>query len=306
VRYAGPGIFDHGGGFAGSGLPDEVPIIARRGELMVPPERIDCELRHIEDCLMKLNSLPLKRLDCWSWCWCLPYQSRATAWVQEAKMLERIATTPGTAGVVLLILGQSSSVLAIGATPVPTDPTWSSANWRPVSGYTGDDSVFYTASSSRHALNQLRFYEHSDDPMLIEIWEEKLCDDRPCDPGPRNTELRASDRDHNENTRKILSAGDDHYITAIQVCTTNDNDTRKRKIKGARIWTARLEPGGIVKRTNYEPREFARPNCNNHWRDKQLCLGNRLAIGLRAYYHDDWEDGFYFTGLELQCADVNG
>jgi hypothetical protein len=31
----------HGGGFAGSGiLPEEVPIIARRGELVVPPERI--------------------------------------------------------------------------------------------------------------------------------------------------------------------------------------------------------------------------------------------------------------------------
>jgi len=46
ARYADPGIFEyapryHGGGFAGSGLlPDEVPIIARRGELVVPPERI--------------------------------------------------------------------------------------------------------------------------------------------------------------------------------------------------------------------------------------------------------------------------
>jgi lambda family phage tail tape measure protein len=46
VRYADPGLFDHapryhGGGFAGSGLlPDEVPIIARRGELVVPPERV--------------------------------------------------------------------------------------------------------------------------------------------------------------------------------------------------------------------------------------------------------------------------
>jgi hypothetical protein len=31
----------HGGGFAGSRLlPDEVPIIARRGELVMPPERV--------------------------------------------------------------------------------------------------------------------------------------------------------------------------------------------------------------------------------------------------------------------------
>ena len=46
VRYADAAVFEHapryhGGGFAGSGLlSDEVPIIARRGELIVPPERV--------------------------------------------------------------------------------------------------------------------------------------------------------------------------------------------------------------------------------------------------------------------------
>ncbi|HEX3210137.1 MAG TPA: phage tail tape measure C-terminal domain-containing protein, partial [Geminicoccaceae bacterium] len=46
VRYADAGIFEHApryhaGGFAGFGLlSDEVPIIARRGELVVPPERV--------------------------------------------------------------------------------------------------------------------------------------------------------------------------------------------------------------------------------------------------------------------------
>jgi hypothetical protein len=46
TRYAEVAVFEHapryhGGGFAGSGLlPDEVPIIARRGELVVPPERV--------------------------------------------------------------------------------------------------------------------------------------------------------------------------------------------------------------------------------------------------------------------------
>jgi lambda family phage tail tape measure protein len=45
-RFADAEVFEHapryhGGGFAGSGLlPDEVPIIARRGELVVSPERL--------------------------------------------------------------------------------------------------------------------------------------------------------------------------------------------------------------------------------------------------------------------------
>ena len=46
ARYADAAVFEnapryHSGGFAGSGLlPDEVPIIARRGELVVPSERV--------------------------------------------------------------------------------------------------------------------------------------------------------------------------------------------------------------------------------------------------------------------------
>jgi hypothetical protein len=46
LRYVDAAVFEHaqryhGGGFAGSGLlPDQVPIIARRGELVVPPERV--------------------------------------------------------------------------------------------------------------------------------------------------------------------------------------------------------------------------------------------------------------------------
>jgi Lambda phage tail tape-measure protein (Tape_meas_lam_C) len=46
VRYADASVFEHapryhGGGFAGAGLlPDGVPIIAQRGELVVPPERV--------------------------------------------------------------------------------------------------------------------------------------------------------------------------------------------------------------------------------------------------------------------------
>jgi hypothetical protein len=46
IRYADAAMFEHatryhGGGFAGAGLlPDDIPIIARRGELVVPPERV--------------------------------------------------------------------------------------------------------------------------------------------------------------------------------------------------------------------------------------------------------------------------
>lgn len=199
------------------------------------------------------------------------------------------------------------STTQTSTSPQPNGLVWSSPNWRPVSGYTGDHSVYHTAGTM-HALNRLTFYEHSDDPNHIEIWEEQLCHDQPCDPGPRTGELHVGTKEEKLRTKEVIAAGDDHYITAIQVCTTNENDVRKRKLKGARIWTARLEPGGVVNRTNYDPVLFDRPNCNNHWREKQMCIGNRVAVGLRAYYNDDapqFNNRHYITGLELQCAYVS-
>jgi hypothetical protein len=58
-----------------------------------------------------------------------------------------------------------------------------------------------------------------------------------------------------------------------------------------------------------ESTPFARPNCNDHWREKQICLGNRVAVGLHAYYNDgspQFNNRYYMTGLELQCAYVEG
>jgi hypothetical protein len=146
---------------------------------------------------------------------------------------------------------QQISVPPSSTTVLPSGPYTHSANWRPVSGYTGDQSVYYSLAGSTYALNRLEFYEHSDDPNHIGIWMEQLCHDQPCDPGPRDGELHVGTKEENLSTRAIIAAGDNHYITEIQVCTTDENDIRNRKIKGARIWTARLDPGGVVNRTGF-------------------------------------------------------
>ena len=218
-----------------------------------------------------------------------------------------VSTPSTTSGTSTPGNGTTISEPSGSTTFTPSGPYTTSPNWRPVSGYTGDHSVIYSLAGSTYALTRLAFYEHSDDPNHIEIWTEQLCYHQPCDPGPRDGSLHVGNKEENLGSREIIAAGDDHYITAIQVCTTNENDVRKRKIKGARIWTARLEPGGIVNRTGYDPVEFDRPNCNNHWRAKQLCIGNRVAVDLKAYYNDDWpqwNSRRYITGLELECAHV--
>jgi hypothetical protein len=165
-----------------------------------------------------------------------------------------LSSTGGSSPLGKPSLGKPTISVPSGSTTVtPSGPYTTSPNWRPVSGYTGDQSVIYSLAGSTYALNRLAFYEHSDDPNHIEIWMEQLCHDQPCDPGPRDGRLHVGNKEENQGSKEIIAAGDDHYITAIQVCTTDENDVRKRKIKGARIWTARLDPGGIVNRTGYDP-----------------------------------------------------
>jgi hypothetical protein len=145
-----------------------------------------------------------------------------------------LSSTGGSSPLGKPSLGKPTISVPSGSTTVtPSGPYTTSPNWRPVSGYTGDHSVIYSLAGSTYALNRLAFYEHSDDPNHIEIWMEQLCHDQPCDPGPRDGSLHVGNKDENEGSKEIIAAGDDHYITAIQVCTTDENDVRNRKIKGA-------------------------------------------------------------------------
>ena len=139
-----------------------------------------------------------------------------------------LSSTGGSSPLGKPSLGQPTiSVPSSSTTVTPSGPYTTSPNWRPVSGYTGDQSVIYSLAGSTYALNRLAFYEHSDDPNHIEIWMEQLCHDQPCDPGPRDASLHVGSKEENLGTKEIIAAGDDHYITAIQVCTTDENDIRQ-------------------------------------------------------------------------------
>ena len=122
-----------------------------------------------------------------------------------------------------------------------TSPNWS---LRCPAG-TGDQSVIYSLAGSTYALNRLAFYEHSDDPNHIEIWKwNSSATISPAIPARAMAACMSAARRRILGTKEILAAGDDHYITAIQVCTTDENDVRKRKIKGARDLDGKARSGG--------------------------------------------------------------
>lgn len=97
-----------------------------------------------------------------------------------------------------------------------------------------------------------------------------------------------------------LDVGPNRYISSIQVCTSGQSDPDRRRIKGIRVWSARLH-GATVVRTG-EMIEATRTNCSI-WHERQICVGNRVAVGFEAHYDPSRTQPF-FTGIQLRCARV--
>lgn len=188
--------------------------------------------------------------------------------------------------------------------------SFSDANWRPTSGERGPD-VRTAEAQSGHGIKTVAIYEALNVPREIFLERERLCAGS-CPDGSHAT-LRTEDNDAVSfaiSDRTRVTVGENRFITAIQVCTTGQSDSRRRRIKGLRVWSARITASGQVDRTQ-QMVEDRQSNCAI-WHEKQMCIGNRVAVGLRAYY-DRWTRGTtgltgqsspFFTGIDIQCARV--
>ena len=117
------------------------------------------------------------------------------------------------------------------------------------------------------------------DPNPIEIWMEQPATISPAIPARAMQQPVCRQQGGEPRSKEIIAAGDDHPDHRDQVCTTDENDVRNQL---APDLDGKARSGGIVNPTDYDPAEFDRPNCNNHWREKRLCIGNRVAVGLKA------------------------
>ncbi len=219
--------------------------------------------------------------------------------------------------------------VAISAAQAQT-ASWSSPNFRPLSGPGSSNTKRFTTPQDR-AIIGLAVYERRDRPIEIRLTASNLChygtptralgaqnllyhgptcDYREPQTGS-NPETEHRLRTNGENGNRRLSVfvggpfsvrqGDrfevnrypQYYITGIQVCTNLTN----RRIKGLRVWRARLEDSGVERVSQYV--QDRSTNCVN-WHDRQDCVGNRIMVGLRAHYSDE-----AFHGIEMRCARVD-
>ena len=171
---------------------------------------------------------------------------------------------------------------------------WSGEDWTVWSGFTASNCDT-TEASPGYALTGFTWQEKGDDPVRLWVWSRKLCNGS-CT-GEEGSKIETTSANAMSSI-KGASVAAGHYLTALQVCTTEKNDSANDKIKGIRVWGARLKGSGkLISDPQYS--EDSRTQCKK-WRTKVQCAPGEVATGARDYFSH--KTGF--TGLRLRCSTV--
>lgn len=158
-----------------------------------------------------------------------------------------------------------------------------------VSGFSGDKE-FYSLKST-YGLTGIRWAENKD---------------RACSFGRISRSLENVNADNVVGDRsgcsggneKKLSLGDGYYVNAISVCTNNTKETRKRRLKGIKVWGSRVKSDPLsVTRTSVTAKS-QHTKCKN-WHKKMSCPKGMIAYGFTTH---DGDQGVY--GMSLLCTNL--
>ncbi len=98
--------------------------------------------------------------------------------------------------------------------------------------------------------------------------------------------------------KKTVKLGGNYFIHGLSVCTNKTRETRKRRVKGIRIWGARVGSSPISVRPTSTMASSQRPGCKI-WQKKVTCGRGRIASGLDFHIGDRG-----VSGLALRCVDL--
>ena len=100
-----------------------------------------------------------------------------------------------------------------------------------------------------------------------------------------------------------MIVGDGMFVHGVQICTTDHNQTSKRRLKGVRLFGATFDKTSGAISVPSAPTgghaSYQLPNCDA-WAQKVSCPNDRLATGLVYHVNDD---GSLF-GLGLRCSKI--
>lgn len=163
-----------------------------------------------------------------------------------------------------------------------------------VSGYSG--KPHWTDAGTHYALNGLSMYELHDKPCIWSMWSRDL--DETGNGREGSTRYSACGKPKAGSGKKVVRLGGGYFIHGIQICTNKKKDTRKARLKGVKLFAAKLDKRGDVTRVDKVTAKFQRSHCRK-WHKVVRCGKNKIAFGIQFHSGDRG-----LSGAALLCYEV--
>lgn len=170
-----------------------------------------------------------------------------------------------------------------------------SEGWTDISGHGGEGKSYRSGPSAHDvALRGMELGESSDDPNFAQA-KGKYLDtalDTLVGPGysaqiPGGTS--SADKEIAFTARKL--------VRGVAVCTGDEKDTAKRKLKGLKLFYATVSTAAVVDPVDATGTSWERPNCKI-WHPARFCGPDKVARAARLLSD---KDDKWFQGVQLEC-----
>ncbi len=173
----------------------------------------------------------------------------------------------------------------------------------PLSGFKLDEAWFQTSywavPHDNKAMGGLKMWEIADHACSWQMQYRKLTPLLAS--GEWSRKIKACGSELGKSPKTVeLGAGE--YVEGIQICTNQRKNDKKTRLKGVRLFGARVKSDGTVQ-SGTSQTEFHRTNCKV-WRQKAMCPEGQLAYAATFY---EGKKGVFTNGIfgvELHCQAV--
>jgi hypothetical protein len=166
-----------------------------------------------------------------------------------------------------------------------------------VSGF-GGNRAQVGQSDELYAVERLQFGEKGDKGCFLKVESGNI-----NDPSASRKTAQLDLCDGNGPTDRsleyvpLLTTSHDTFIYGIGACTSKTENFKR--LKGVRVYRAKIHPDGRWDKITDEDQSFDRPNCES-WKTPVFCpdgwFANEVVVSFQQNGNDD-----IFTGLNLRC-----
>ena len=179
--------------------------------------------------------------------------------------------------------------------------------------YTYDWPPLHVVSANREVLEDTAYagikgfswWENQDKPCKFTVHRVSLNDVSPYANSLTDVKKHPTDNSASicagspgdEKTVKFVD-GTQRFVRGIAVCTSDKNKSSDERIKGLRIYAAKVNENGTVESLDVN-RDDSQTNCKI-WHAPVYCPRDYIVTALRLHQIND-----YFTGIGIKCRQVD-